>query len=87
MMLKFEGKNRAYKISNILHKEETLFTNEKYITIPIIISGESLRIFKVPYKHQRKDEKNIIEIKKSDYENLSYDVFFENQITEYLNDV
>lgn len=87
-MLKFEGKNRSYKISNLLGKEETLERNDKYLSIPIIVTNEFLRIYNLYNKPEGEIEGNLIEINKKDTAaDLPYEIFFENQIKDYLEKV
>ncbi len=88
MMVKFEGKNRSYKISNLLGKEETLNKNEKYLIIPIIVTNTFLRIYTSSNEINRKEEDPYLEINKKELSNeLTYDVFFENQIKQYIEKV
>lgn len=89
MMLKFEGKNRSYRISNLLGKEETLEKNDKYLTVPVIVTKEFLRIYNLYDKNGDDDhEGKFVEInKKQAAADLPYGIFFENQITDYLEKV
>jgi len=86
MMLKFEGKNRSYKISNLLGKEETLEKNEKYLTLPIIVTNEFLRIYRVSIINE-KDSYFYDEFKKELEPELTYEIFFENKIKLILESV
>jgi len=88
MMLKFEGKNRSFKISNLLGKEETLEKNDKYLIIPMIVTNEFLRIYDLYNNEKANSEENNIEIYKKDFApELPYEIFFENQIKEFLEKV
>lgn len=89
MMLKFEGKNRSYKISNLLGKEETLEKNDKYLTIPIIVTNEFMRIYNLNKQvSEDNQEGRIVEVYKKDAAaDLPYEIFFENQIKDYLEKV
>ena len=40
MMVKFEGKNRAYKISNLKTKEESIKKIDKFLNILDVINGD-----------------------------------------------
>ncbi len=87
-MLKFEGKNRSYKISNLIGKEETLEKNDKYLCIPIIVTNNFLRIYNLYSRDSENSEGNLIEIYKKDAAaDFPYEIFFENQIKEYLEKV
>lgn len=87
-MLKFEGKNRSFKISSLIGKEETLEKNDKYLTIPIIITNDFLRIYDLYNNKVENKEENKIEIFKKDASaDLPYEIFFENSLKEYMEKV
>ena len=46
LMAKIEGINRAFKIDQIFHKQELLRKNPDYISIPVILTSNLIRIFR-----------------------------------------
>lgn len=88
MMLKFEGQNRSYKIKNLLAKQLAINKNDKFISVPVIIIDDVILIYKLPYtnqKEQQQEEVNILQFKKVNFdEQLTYEIFFENQLKEFI---
>lgn len=92
MMVKFEGKNRAFKISNLKVKEDSIQKIDKFLNLPIVINGDLIDIYDLRnYNYNEKFQSDCIiqNDKNSSDENIKmpYVQFFEKCVSEFLKEV
>lgn len=90
LMIKFEGKNRAFKVDNIFHKEGVIKTNEKYTTIPILMQNKRMRILRFTTDEHGMLHEEFVEYnfeEDIDTNNQTLSQCFEKTITEYISKV
>lgn len=91
-MVKFEGKNRAYKISNLKKKEESIKKIDKFLNLPVVINGDIIDIYDLRNVNSFENFTSdcILQNDKNSSEeniNLTYVEFFEKCLSEYLREV
>ena len=92
MMVKFEGRNRAYKISNLKTKENSIKKIDTFLNLPIVINGDLIDIYDLRnYNHNEKFQSDcILQFDKNSSEEnikISYVEFFENSISDFLREI
>lgn len=75
LMVKFEGKNRAFKIDKILAKENKINADMKYATISVILTNKKLRIY---YDNEFLE----FEIPEDDFP-----AYFEKKLDDYFSNI
>jgi hypothetical protein len=92
MMVKFEGKNRAFKISNLKTKENSIKKIDTFLILPLVINGDLIDIYDLRnYNSNEKFQSDcIIQFDKNSSEeniNIPYVEFFEKSLSEFLGEI
>jgi hypothetical protein len=75
LMVKYEGRNRAFKVDKIFNKENKIISDPKYLTVPVLLGNKKMRIYQQDEDYLQYD--------------LTEDVSltFERKLEEYFNAV
>jgi hypothetical protein len=100
MIVKFEGKDRSYKINQLKMQEESIKNIDMFLNIPIVINGDLIYLYHInnfQIKSIKESEPNNCseymynkQYDKRSYEdnvNFTYIEFFEKCISDFLNDI
>jgi hypothetical protein len=80
LLVKFEGKNRSYKIDSIFNKEQFIKANNRYFIIPLLLSVNKFRIILgddiLEYNYDPEEQKD-----------MEFSQYFEKMLAEYFSKV
>jgi hypothetical protein len=77
LMVKYEGKNRLFKVENIFSKQNAIKNTDKFEIIPVLLTNKKIRIV---------TQNEILEYNNDDSE-LNFEKFFQNCLDNYFNQV